>query len=367
MKPNVLRLSKVLFMVLFICLIIYSIQELEYLETFKIIQPAEAEYPNSFCNCKPRIARYIENINEAILPEYIDFSKVKKGDYVGKSTCNNYTSALGAGQNVLSYSLYNPPRALTGEILELDAWDTKYIELIEDIIPHAEMYYPGWRIRIYHNITRLEPDRMTRQELCRLYCTYHLIDLCDVTNLPSVGNLNERSPVGRLWRFQPAGDPTVDAFACRDIDSYMLDREVFAVKDWLKSPHQYHIMRDGPFHTMFGMLAGMWGGRNYQNMTLALEVRKAYMRVQPSEAKSSDQDVLISEVYPLLRDFSLIHDSHGCVSGLVGANMAPYPTRRVGFTFVGYGPSWNHMMWALANSPCPVECRPPNHQDWDYC
>jgi len=37
------------------------------------------------------------------------------------------------------------------------------------------------------------------------------------------------------------------------------------------------------------MLAGMWGGRNYQNMTLALEVRKAYMRVQPSEAKSSDQ------------------------------------------------------------------------------
>ena len=22
------------------------------------------------------------------------------------------------------------------------------------------MYYPGWRIRIYHNITRLEPDRM---------------------------------------------------------------------------------------------------------------------------------------------------------------------------------------------------------------
>ena len=30
--------------------------------------------------------------------------------------------------------------------------------------------------------------------------------------------------------FQPAGDPTVDAFACRDIDSYMLDREGFAVK-----------------------------------------------------------------------------------------------------------------------------------------
>ena len=46
------------------------------------------------------------------------------------------------------------------------------------------------------------------------------------------------------------------------------------------------------------MLAGMWGGRNYQNMTLALEVRKAYMRVQPSEAKSSDQvEKIIDKIF----------------------------------------------------------------------
>ena len=48
----------------------------------------------------------------------------------------------------------------------------------------------------------------------------------------------------------------------------------------------------------FGMLAGMWGGRNYQNMTLALEVRKAYMRVQPSEVKSSDQvEIIIANTF----------------------------------------------------------------------
>ena len=46
------------------------------------------------------------------------------------------------------------------------------------------------------------------------------------------------------------------------------------------------------------MLAGMWGGRNYQNMTLALEVRKAYMRVQPSEAKSSDQVEMAKYFFP---------------------------------------------------------------------
>ena len=35
---------------------------------------------------------------------------VPQGTYVGQSTCNNFTSALGAGQKVLSYSYYTPWR-----------------------------------------------------------------------------------------------------------------------------------------------------------------------------------------------------------------------------------------------------------------
>ena len=33
---------------------------------------------------------------------------ISPGSYVGQSTCNNFTSALGAGQRVLSYSYYRP-------------------------------------------------------------------------------------------------------------------------------------------------------------------------------------------------------------------------------------------------------------------
>ena len=33
---------------------------------------------------------------------------VTAGTYVGPSTCNNFTSALGAAQRVLSYSYYRP-------------------------------------------------------------------------------------------------------------------------------------------------------------------------------------------------------------------------------------------------------------------
>ena len=35
---------------------------------------------------------------------------VPQGSYVGPSSCNNFTSALGAGQKVLSYSYYTPWR-----------------------------------------------------------------------------------------------------------------------------------------------------------------------------------------------------------------------------------------------------------------
>ena len=40
---------------------------------------------------------------------------VLAGQYVGQSTCNNFTSALGAGQRVLSYSYYRPRLAATNQ------------------------------------------------------------------------------------------------------------------------------------------------------------------------------------------------------------------------------------------------------------
>ena len=38
--------------------------------------------------------------------------KVPKGVYIGSSSCSDYTSALGAGQKVLSYTYYSPWRTV---------------------------------------------------------------------------------------------------------------------------------------------------------------------------------------------------------------------------------------------------------------
>ena len=40
---------------------------------------------------------------------------VPQTTYVGQSTCNNFTSALGAGQKVLSYAYYRPYIVATRE------------------------------------------------------------------------------------------------------------------------------------------------------------------------------------------------------------------------------------------------------------
>ena len=37
---------------------------------------------------------------------------IPRGVYIGKSTCDEYTSAIGSGQKVLSYTYYSPWRTV---------------------------------------------------------------------------------------------------------------------------------------------------------------------------------------------------------------------------------------------------------------
>jgi len=47
-----------------------------------------------------------------------------------------------------------------------------------------------------------------------------------------------------MWRFIALADPLVDLVVFRDLDSYVLDREVAAVHEWLNSSYPMHMMRD---------------------------------------------------------------------------------------------------------------------------
>ena len=76
----------------------------------------------------------------------------------------------------------------------------RYLDLLEELARTIESLYPGWRMRIYHNVTSAQPAALA--SLCSLYCGHQHVDLCDTRQLPAVGDLNTQFPVGRFWRFQ---------------------------------------------------------------------------------------------------------------------------------------------------------------------
>lgn len=126
---------------------------------------------------------------------------------------------------------------------------------------------------------------------------------------------------GMFWRFLDAGK--YDAFISRDTDSRLGLREKAAVDEWIKSGKDYHIMRDHPAHA-FKILGGMWGCRagnlgDIEDLINSYHDKREYYQV--------DQNFLKEVVWGRAKDNSLVHDPI--------FEKKPFPTKRVGFEFVG--------------------------------
>merc|ERR1712106_1030718 len=192
------------------------------------------------CNCV-RSAPNLSNLEKSFDRSLVESAKssstpwtLPSGTYVGHSTCNRYTSALGSGQKVLSYTYYTPWKAKGGRFRAdgrpNDQSSVRYAELLQPTATAIKEMYPGWRMRIYHNVTY--EDSGVWSTFCKLYCANENIDFCDARDIPTIGDLNDKFPIGRFWRFQALGDPTVQIFGSRDVDSWILPRERSAVFDW---------------------------------------------------------------------------------------------------------------------------------------
>ena len=94
---------------------------------------------------------------------------------------------------------------------------------VEELLNRSSVVYPGWRVRIYHNLTSAQPQQSGF--LCSLYCSHPQLDLCDVRAVPELSataDLENRGlHLGRAWRFAVLGDPTVrqtaQLSACNEI------------------------------------------------------------------------------------------------------------------------------------------------------
>ncbi|XP_027230193.2 uncharacterized protein [Penaeus vannamei] len=289
-------------------------------------------------------------------------SRVEKPDSdseAAKSTCSNLATLRGPGQKVVSYSYYFFKE---GCQMERDRHFTIYLSQMHGTVSSVKKHYPGWLVRIYHNVT--SDDLRSSDELCRIYCDHDNVDLCHVHDLPGLGNLTDRGVVGRFWRFSVMGDPTVDVFLSRDTDSWVLEREAKAVKEWLRSGLTYHVMHDHPKHKPI-IMSGLWGAFNKAQEYLQ-QVREFMFEWRVSDKPYHDNEMLRILLWPIMKEDVLNHDSYTCSDPTHGSTV-PFPTRRVGSEYCGWGLSKTVPALEVNQTKCPYVCRPKDHKDWDSC
>jgi hypothetical protein len=140
----------------------------------------------------------------------------------------------GYGQKIVSYSLYGTKELYYKELKYLSELVTKY--------------YPTWTIRIYYD------DTINSTVICEYECLKNEItgnyvdniDFCNINEIPfgsPKSTWNAKFMHSMKWRFLPIGDPFVDMFMSRDLDGWIHDREVDAVKVWFNSSALFHVMR----------------------------------------------------------------------------------------------------------------------------
>ncbi|XP_047736739.1 uncharacterized protein LOC125177987, partial [Hyalella azteca] len=134
----------------------------------------------------------------------------------------------------------------------------------------------------------------------------------------------------------------------------MLDREVAAVHEFLKSGKMLHIMRDTSSHGV-PILGGTYGVNQAACDRSLLNRIRGQVLAKPK--KSYDQSVLRTYLYPKLVHSSIAHDSFTCQKF---PSSVPFPTQRKDGKFVGNRRYRSEFSEDTVKIECPVKCRPPN-------
>ena len=251
---------------------------------------------------------------------------------------------------ILSYSLFG------------ENWD-RYGSAVETLARSAAQssFYKNWSIRLYHD------GKMINNDLeIALKEKYANLFLYNVGFLPQYGNVSYIN--GMVWRFLATGDPNLEVVCSRDLDSLILKREEDAVREWLKSGKIFHVMRDHPAHGVH-ILGGTWCFRNSKNPSLGVELAKIFIQKSKQRSSSEEapygdgQNVLGEYVWPLIENDVLQHDAYLCT---LFQGSVPFPSKRnEDGQYVGM--VGNIPKNEIIIPTCPLECRPENHQDWEYC
>ena len=284
------------------------------------------------------------------------------------SLCSQYATHRGPNQRIISISLFGPKE---NKLFQPNKSISLLNELINDM---NKIYSDGFVLRIHHDDTIRTSD-----VICPIECENPNVDFCNMEAKLFIPP--------KIWRFIPAGDPLVDIsklnsnfkieslmfffpVMSRDLDSALTPRERSAVNAWLDSKKSFHSMRDHPMHAV-PMLGGMWGFRPSLNPKMA---RFIHQKIHDANLVkryngTGDQSFLAIEIWGEAKSDALAHDSFLCKINY-GHKPSPFPTRRPSANetncFIGcMRPCCGREKMPFPE--CPIECRPKDHLEWNYC
>ena len=99
------------------------------------------------------------------------------------TTCGESAFRRGSGQKVIGFSFYEHDDTRLKERKQNKSWiNPPYFRGVKENLDLVATFYPGWTVRLYHD---LDPEDPLMDTLCSYLCKYHYFDLCQVNNLPS--------------------------------------------------------------------------------------------------------------------------------------------------------------------------------------
>jgi hypothetical protein len=150
----------------------------------------------------------------------------------------------------------------------------------------ATRHFKGYTLRFY---TGTSVPESTKQTL-RLFPHVQLVE--------QEGAEDHRA---KLWRFQALTDQEYDVVLSRDADARLTHRERIAHEEFLASGLDFHIMKDHPTGHNYQISAGMFAART-RAIPADLQIPEG------QNYYTQDQDWLAAELWPLIKDSTLIHD-----------------------------------------------------------
>lgn len=199
-------------------------------------------------------------------------------------------------KRVVSYSLYG----------NIEKYTLGAIRNAEDL----PVYYPGWEGWFY--VGKTVPK--------------DIIDKLNLLGMKVILMKEDECPASTMWRFLVFAEKDVEYAIIRDTDSRLSNREAVAVKEWIDSGKNFHIMRDHPSHDMV-MLAGMWGARAEK----LRDIKKLINDWRGEKIHTGDQLFLKENIYPLAYVDSFVHASFNAYE----PQAVSFSTERSEYYFVG--------------------------------